>query len=167
MSTTPEDFAQYLHDLRLRRRKLKKNLRPTRVARQSLSPQQRTIVFGKTGGRCHICGGNIVDVERWHADHVFPHSGGGHHKVDNYLPAHAHCNVYRWDYTAQELQEIIKLGVWIRIEIERKTPLGLRAAERFLARQKRRDARRKPVSQTMKPNFSIWSPPATQEKRRS
>ena len=29
--------------------------------------------------------------------------------MDNYLPAHATCNNYRWDYTAAEFQEILKL----------------------------------------------------------
>jgi hypothetical protein len=65
------------------------------------------------------------------------------HVVDNYLPAHALCNNYRWDYTAEEFQEILKLGVWIRLQIEHKTPLGLAAAVRYLAHDTRRTARRK------------------------
>lgn len=140
MHTTPEQFATYLRELRRRRRALKKGLRATRPARQALSRQQRQLILAKTDGRCHICGG--VVSERWQADHVLAHSGGGGHVTDNYLPAHSVCNNYRWDYTADEFQEILKLGVWIRLEIERSTPLGVEAAARYLAHDKRRAARR-------------------------
>jgi hypothetical protein len=141
---TPEHFATYLHELRLRRRALRKNFRVTRLAREALSRKERQLILAKTNGRCHICGG--VVSERWQADHVLAHSGGGVHVVDNYLPAHAVCNNYRWDYTSDEFQEILKLGVWIRLQMEHKTPLGLTAAVRYLAHDKRRAARRKPPS---------------------
>ena len=36
------------------------------------------------------------------ADHVLAHSaGGGNRLEDNYLPAHALCNNYRWDYLSE------------------------------------------------------------------
>jgi 5-methylcytosine-specific restriction endonuclease McrA len=139
--TTPEQFAEHLHGLRLRRRALKKSLTATRVPRQALSRNQREAVLAKTGGRCHICGGMFT--EPWQADHVLAHSGGGGHIVDNYLPAHSICNNCRWDYTADELQEVLKLGVWIRKQIEDRTPLGLEAAARYLAHDTRRAVRRK------------------------
>jgi hypothetical protein len=53
---------------------------------------------------------------------------GGAHSVDNFLPAHALCNNYRWDYSAEEFQYILKLGVWIRTQIEQETQLGRHAA---------------------------------------
>src|SRR5215471_5118043 len=90
-------------------------------------------------GRAHI----LVAEHPWQADHVFPHSGGGSHAADNYLPAHALCNNYRWEYTSEEFQHILKLGVWLRTQIERKT-LGLRRANSFLAHEAVRIARRKP-----------------------
>lgn len=139
--TTPEHFATYLRELRLRRRALKKSLKATRPDRQALSRQQRQLILAKTNGRCHICGG--VVTEPWQADHVLAHSGGGVHVVDNYLPAHAICNNYRWDYTAEEFQEILKLGVWMRLQIEHRTPLGVVAAVQYLAHDTRRAARRK------------------------
>jgi len=61
-------------------------------------------VFKKTSGRCHICGGSIDG--KWQADHVFSHSVGGAHTANNYLPAHALCNNYRWDHSADEFQAI-------------------------------------------------------------
>jgi hypothetical protein len=72
------------------------------------------------------------------------YGGGGGHAADNYLPAHALCNNYRWDYGADEFQQILKLGVWLRTQIERKTPLGLLAAKSFLAHETVREGRRKP-----------------------
>jgi len=99
------------------------------------------MILAKTAGRCHICGGELT--EPWQADHVLAHSGGGVHAADNYLPAHAICNNYRWDYTADEFQELLKLGVWIRLQIEHKTPLGQQAAAKYMAHDTRRTLRRK------------------------
>jgi 5-methylcytosine-specific restriction endonuclease McrA len=135
-------FATHLRQLRLNRRERKEATRLSRTARQRLSASERAHVLAKTGGRCHICGGSISGA--WHADHVFPHSGGGRHAADNYLPAHALCNNYRWDYAADEFQQILKLGVWLRTQIERKTLLGLLAAKSFLAYETVREGRRKP-----------------------
>jgi 5-methylcytosine-specific restriction endonuclease McrA len=140
--SSPEAFADLLHELRLVRRHRKGSLRARNPARQALSAAERGVIFAKTGGRCHICGGSISGA--WHADHVFPHSGGEGHAADNYLPAHALCNNYRWDYAADEFQQIIKLGVWLRTQIERKTLLGLLAAKSFLAYETVREGRRKP-----------------------
>ena len=140
--SSPEAFADLLHELRLVRRHRKESLRASNPARQVLSEAERRAIFTKTGGRCHICGGSISGA--WHADHIFPHSGGGGHAADNYLPAHALCNNYRWDYAADEFQQILKLGVWLRTHIERKTPLGLLAAKSFLAYETVREGRRKP-----------------------
>ncbi len=139
--SSPEELAELLHELRLVRRQRKESLRADDRARQSLLAAERSAIFTKTGGRCHICGGTIHGA--WQADHVFSHSGGGGHAADNYLPAHALCNNYRWDYTSEEFQHILKLGVWLRTQIERKTPLGLRAAKSFLASETVRESRRK------------------------
>jgi hypothetical protein len=72
---------------------------------------------------------------------VLAHSGGGQHSEDNYLPAHALCNNYRWHYTAEEFQQILKLGVWARTQIQRLTRVGRYVAEEFLKYEKRRAAR--------------------------
>jgi 5-methylcytosine-specific restriction endonuclease McrA len=79
----------------------------------------------------------------WQADHVIAHSAGGVHCVDNYLPAHAICNNYRWDYLPAEFQLILKLGVWARTEVERGTKLGSGVAAAFMAHEARRIRRRK------------------------
>ena len=65
----------------------------------------------------------------------FSHSAGGC-SADNQLPAHALSNNYRWDYSADEFQAILKLGVWMRTEIEHKSTLGLKATDRHLAHER-------------------------------
>jgi 5-methylcytosine-specific restriction endonuclease McrA len=134
-------FAAHLRWLRLNRRQRKKAARSSRTARQPLSTSQRAHILAKTAGRCHICGG-LISESTWHADHVLAHSAGGAHIADNYLPAHALCNNYRWDYSAEEFQHILKLGVWTRTQIERRTGFGRDAAAAFLAYDRTRQARR-------------------------
>ena len=64
---------------------------------------------------------------QWKADHVLAHSSGGVHSPENYLPAHALCNGYRWDYDPEEFQWLLKIGVWARRQMERAVPrLGRR-----------------------------------------
>ena len=134
-------LAQRLRNLRLWRRKRKAKHKQTTGIRKRLTTSERKLVLAKTKGRCHICGGELPD--KWHADHVLPHSVGGTHKVDNFLPAHALCNNYRWDYSAEEFQYILKIGVWARKEIEDGTPLGHDMGTKFLGRERVREKRRK------------------------
>ena len=70
------------------------------------------------------------------------HSAGGAHDVDNYLPAHSICNNYRWDYLPEEVQYIMKLGVWARTQIERGTIVGNNVARAFAGYEIRRVKRR-------------------------
>ena len=134
-------FSTHLRELRLDRRERKAATRSARPARRILSASERAHILAKTAGRCHICGGLITEFS-WHADHVLAHSAGGAHSADNYLPAHALCNNYRWDYSAEEFQLILKLGVWTRTQIERRTVFGRDAAAAFLAHERTRQARR-------------------------
>jgi hypothetical protein len=107
---SPELLARRLRHLRNDRRDRHARRRAMPVRRQALSAQDRATVLAKTASRCHLCGGKVV--ERWTADHVLAHAGGGHHAVDNYLPAHGLCNGYRWAYSAEEFQWVMKIGVW-------------------------------------------------------
>jgi 5-methylcytosine-specific restriction endonuclease McrA len=130
---------RYLHSLREEQKAANKL---SRSRRRTLSADERAKILEKAGGRCHICGGEISNP-RWQADHVLAHSGGGTHKVDNYLAAHALCNNYRWDYLEEEFQLILKLGVWIRTQVEESTPIGREVASGFTAHERRRINRTK------------------------
>jgi len=140
---TVSEFADELLRLRIERDKTVSAVKLAGRKRFSLTRAERAAVLLKAGARCHICGGLIAGVE-WEADHVFAHSGGGSHSVDNYLPAHSLCNNYRWHYGAEEFQWILKLGVWLRTQIEQRTPAGKVAGEQFIAHERRRATRRRP-----------------------
>jgi 5-methylcytosine-specific restriction endonuclease McrA len=115
-----DSFAAHLRALRAQRASRVVSARVARRRRATLTRADRDAVLRKTGGRCHICGGAIEGSD-WEADHVLAHSTGGTHAADNYLPAHSLCNNYRWDYSAEEFQWILKLGVWLRTQMERGT----------------------------------------------
>ena len=137
---TREALADMLRVLRLDRRERKKAL-GRRPPRGGLSAADREAILKKTGERCHICGG-VVDGT-WQADHVLAHSGGGGGKAENYLPAHRLCNNYRWDYSPEEMQAILKIGVWARTQIEKETRVGKLMGETYLRHERKRASRRK------------------------
>ncbi|NOZ67896.1 MAG: HNH endonuclease [Deferribacteres bacterium] len=136
-----EEYREYLLNLHRERKETKTRNRTVERRRKSLTLKGRRQILDKTGSKCHICGGEIHG--HWQADHVLAHSGGGVHSTDNYLAAHPMCNNYRWDYIAEEFQEILRLGVWLRTQIERATQVGRFAADEFIKHEKRRLARRK------------------------
>lgn len=135
------DFADKLLELKNQRKAIKAGNKLQKVKRQPLAKSERTAILLKTNGRCHICGGKIEG--KWDADHVLAHSGGGKHSVDNYLPAHSLCNNYRWDYLDEEFQLIMKIGIWCKNQIEKKSKLGLEVADGFVKYEKSRLRRRK------------------------
>ncbi|NNE17254.1 MAG: HNH endonuclease [Myxococcales bacterium] len=130
-------FRNRLARLREKRRQAKTS---NNASRRALTSKQRDLVLQKTDGRCHICGGKVG--HKWQADHVSSHAHGGAHAEDNYLAAHALCNNYRWHYLPEELQVVMKLGIWARMQVEKGTPLGMEIAERFVAHERRRESRR-------------------------
>jgi hypothetical protein len=127
---SPQQFAAHLRVLRQDRRRRKLELWAQGHKRLCLSAAERRAILSKTGGRCHICGGEIDGV--WDADHVFAHAQGGVHAADNDLPAHSICNTHRWFYGTEEFQWILKLGVWLRTQIESGGDSELRLADTFL-----------------------------------
>ena len=133
-------LVDLLRALRAQRSYRKARAKSSRAPRRMLAAAERRAVLDKTGGRCHICGGDVA--ERWQADHVLAHSGAGMDAKDNYLAAHSLCNNYRWDYMLEEFQLILKLGVWLRTQIERQTDMGRLVAEQFVVHERRRVARR-------------------------
>jgi len=108
---------------------------------QSLTPKERRKFIDKTGGLCHICGGKITG--KWQADHVSPRGMGGENRADNYLAAHATCNNYRWFYGPEEFQWILKLGVFMKTQIEQPTSsIGEVAGTKFVKKERKRHKRR-------------------------
>lgn len=132
--------AQYVA-MRNERKNRKERTKASGSKRTQLTIKQRERILAKTNSRCHLCGGKING--KWQADHVLAHSSGGKHAEDNYLPAHILCNNYRWHYTADEFQQILKLGVWARTQIQRYTAIGRYIADEFLKHENNRISRNK------------------------
>ena len=137
-----ESLRTALKRLREARRSRQDTRRSARPRRRSLASKARALVLAKTAGRCHICGDEVGSLP-WQADHVLAHADGGAHSVDNYLAAHALCNNYRWDYSAEEFQWILKIGVWARTQIEKPSALGDSMLAAFAASETRRIRRRR------------------------
>jgi 5-methylcytosine-specific restriction endonuclease McrA len=95
---------------------------PNSVRKAILTPSERKRIWAKTGGTCHVCGGRVG--KRWHADHVIPHQLGGDGREENYLPICRECNGLRWSHAPEVMRLIMRLGVYAKHEIRRKTPLG-------------------------------------------
>jgi len=98
--------------------------------RSRLTVKQRAEILAKTAGHCHICGIKLIGA--FQADHVRAHSTGGNHTIDNYLPACSICNNYRWHYSPEEIQVILKLGVWAKTKIINDEILGMDIANAFI-----------------------------------
>jgi hypothetical protein len=138
---SPQAFADRLRKLHTRRRERTTEFRTQGRSRSVLTSSQRNEILSKTGNRCHVCGIKIKKSESWHADHVLPHSGGGKSVIDNYLPSCALCNRNRWHMLPEEIQAVLKLGVFVKHEIEKDTALGQRLAEQYVKREQRRQKR--------------------------
>lgn len=141
LPASAEQLTKQLAALRNARRDRQARQRKTPRSRKSLTPTQRAEVLAKTAKRCHICGGTITTAS-WHADHVLSHGDGGAHAIDNYLAAHSLCNNYRWDYSAEEFQWILKIGVWARRQMESGSLSGSELARRFYEYEVRNQKRR-------------------------
>jgi len=125
-------FAARLLELHVKRKgEVADKVAEGKPRRLALKQDEREEILTKTGRRCHLCGGRITGDD-WQADHVLAHGRGGEDLVDNYLPAHSVCNNYRWHYGAEEFQWILKLGVFMRTQIERKTTIGQEAGGKFV-----------------------------------
>ena len=138
---TAKRYSNFLSRQREKRRSITRENRKTRLSRNRLTSKQREKILRKTNSRCHICGGKIS--RDWQADHVLSYSKGGEHIEKNYLAAHVTCNNYRWHYTPEEFQEIMKLGIWVKTQIINKTQLGNEVSEKFVRYELSRIKRRK------------------------
>jgi len=101
------------------------------VKRSSLTTKQRELIFAKTNAHCHICGVELT-LDAFQADYIKSHCMGGEHTENNYLPSCATCNNYRWHYSSEEIQVILKLGVWAKTKIMNDPELGLTMANEFV-----------------------------------
>ena len=140
----PEILKKEIKRLRDEREKNKtKNKNKTKIARKySLTQEERAAIWEKTDGNCHICG-RAVEIGGFEADHVRNHAGGGSNQAENFLAACETCNNYRWNYSSEEIQWILKIGVWAKTKIEHDDKVGKGIAENFIKKEVEREKRRK------------------------
>ena len=124
---TGKGLINLVHNLR----KIRRTASVKSRRRSSLTPVQRKSILAKTSSRCHVCGIEI-DFNEFHADHVKTHSSGGAQEENNYLPSCQTCNSYRWHFAPEELQIILKLGVWAKGKLLRESQLGREIAKEFV-----------------------------------
>jgi len=137
---TPEEFITHLRLLRFTR--LADKMAADRPPRRQLTAAERKIIWEKTGGLCHLCGGKIEDA--WTANHVRPHAFEGEDSIANYLPSHPECNRSRWFYGDREFQWILKLGAFFRTQLEESgNDHAIELAKAFLNREAKNVSRRK------------------------
>jgi hypothetical protein len=142
VSWKPENLKLELKALRKEREAVQKEA--MKKPRRALSPEERTTILRKTGGRCHICGGTIDPECYWEADHVLRHCVGGGGELENYLATHGLCNTYRWDHLPKEVQWILKIGVWARKQMESDSDLGKLILNGFFKYETGRESRKRP-----------------------
>ncbi len=127
--TSPEKLQKILQKLREERRPKAKVIR-----KYSISKSTRELIHSKTSGKCHVCGIKVL-INNFQADHVMSHTHGGTSLPDNFLPACKTCNRARWHYTPDEMQFILKLGVWAKTQIQKDTALGQQMASELPRRK--------------------------------
>lgn len=90
------------------------------VPRKSVSVAVKREVLQKTGNKCHMCGKRLT-IRTVQIGHIKARALGGADAVKNYLPSCASCNRARWILDTKEIEEILRLGIWARTEIENAT----------------------------------------------
>lgn len=116
----------------------KRRLSKQKIPRKGrLTPLQRAKVLMKTDSRCHICGCDLT-LMNFQADHVKSHVSGGNAIIENFLPSCKTCNNYRWHYSPEEIQWMLKFGVFAKTQIEKETKVGLSFADAFLKKEARK-----------------------------
>ena len=128
-----EELSMRLYALHMERKSLKQKI----LRKTPLKKQERFKVLEKTGFKCHVCGEQLT-ADKFQADHIVSHCRGGESTIDNYLPSCNTCNNYRWHYLPEELHWILKLGVFAKTQIERRTTQGKYFAERFVKNENKR-----------------------------
>ncbi|OSZ77810.1 hypothetical protein CAP36_15740 [Chitinophagaceae bacterium IBVUCB2] len=131
-------LIKLVNNLRLNRRKDKISNRK----RTALTKKQREIILAKTDSHCHMCGIEIA-LNGFQANHVKPHSTGGNHAENNYLPSCATCNKLRANYSSEEIQVVLKLGVWAKSKVLDRSDLAMEIANEFVKHDMKLRKRRK------------------------
>ena len=136
---TEQKINELIDELKELKRIRNEEVRPP--ARKNPTKSMREKIILKTGRKCHICGGDLD--EEWHADHILPHSAGGHDTVDNFLGSCSVCNGVRWYFSPDEIKLILKFDRIAQAEIRNNSTLGRTIAKKYFIEEQQKENRRK------------------------
>ncbi|MEA5256855.1 HNH endonuclease signature motif containing protein [Arcicella aquatica] len=119
--------------------------------RKYINSDTKYEILRKSGFQCHICG-EKVDENNFQADHISPHSLSGNCSSENFIAACNFCNNYRWNYLPEEIKWILKIGVWVKTQIEFETEIGKNISNEFIEHEKIRESRRKIMRDSLQLN---------------
>jgi len=147
---TVENLVQRLGELAKKCRDQQKNT--PKQPRRRLTEAGRQKILSRTDSRCHLCGGSIDPDYHWEVDHVYPHSLGGVDETSNCLPSHGLCNSFHLDFLPEQMQWMLKIGLWARKEMEEGSKehsrLGREMLDAFVKHQKQTEGRKKQYKQS-------------------
>lgn len=98
--------------------------------RKRIFPEDKKVIFLKTGGLCHFCGEKLVfnakrgEKGRWNIDHVLPFSREGGDCLENYLPICRTCNRLRWNFESIKIRELLRYGIIAHGQVKKNTDTG-------------------------------------------
>ena len=103
----------------------------------SISKIEKTDIYNKTNGVCHICGINLpisnFSITTSYNDNL----------EKNHLPACSTCKKAYDNYSADEIRWALKIGLWAKTQIEFETDLGKEISIQIIEEEKYRENRRK------------------------
>jgi len=73
--------------------------------RYRLTPEIKSLVWEKTGGRCWYCGVQTNPFRDFQVDHVIPVSAFGTNDVENLVPSCRKCNHVKANLSLEEFRE--------------------------------------------------------------
>lgn len=105
---------------------------------KTLKKSEKTLIYEKTSGTCHICGCELSDKKFSLTSSIKKEVS-----VENSMPACQSCKRLYDNYMPSEIKWIIKIGMWARTQIEFETEIGQEIAIELIVSEKERELRKK------------------------
>lgn len=132
------DKKEFLSAELRRLNKLRSDKKKERPKTKNLKKSNKKEVFNKTQGICHICGCEL-EPEKFSITSSF----GKENSVENSLPACQSCKRICDNYLPSEIKWILKIGLWVKTQVEYETEIGKDIAAEIIEREKESEQKRK------------------------
>lgn len=128
----PEIFSAELRRLKGERVKSKKKKISSKT-----SKQEKENIFELTNGICHVCG-TLLTI-----DNCSITSSTDHNSQEIKMPACTSCKRIYDKYLPDEIRWAMRIGFWVRTQIDYETDLGNEIALRIIEEEKYKESKRK------------------------